>query len=167
MNENNELFTIRQAIRSDLPAVSALYREAVGSDGCIWNEYYPTIEDAENDLARGGLYVMENENGRIIAATSVVPENELDGLNFWNYQGEHVREAARITVKKEYRGRGLSAVLLGRIFDLLKKDGCEAIRLLAAKCNPAALRTYEKMGFQVLSECEMYGNEYFAEEKIL
>lgn len=167
MNENNELFTIRKATRSDLPPVSALYREAVGSEGCTWNEYYPTFEDAENDLAHGGLYVMENENGRIIAAASVVPENELDGLDFWNYQGGHVREVARITVKKEYRGRGLSAVLLGRIFELLKKDGCEAIRLLAAKCNSAALRTYEKMGFEVLSDCEMYGNEYFAEEKIL
>ena len=73
MNE----YILRIAEKEDLPVVARLYSEAAGRTGCTWNEYYPTKEDAENDLAHGCLYVYENRK-EVIGAISVVPENEHD-----------------------------------------------------------------------------------------
>ncbi|MCQ2425848.1 MAG: GNAT family N-acetyltransferase [Lachnospiraceae bacterium] len=155
---------LRKATASDLNAVISLYRAAIGREGCTWNEFYPTREDAENDLSHGCLYV-GTLGDEVMASVSVVPENELDGYVF--FDGKNAREIARITVAKQYAGRGYAALLLRQLFERMKKDGVSSVRLLAAKGNAAALKTYENLGFSVRGEVSAYGNEYYAEELIL
>lgn len=152
---------LRKAAASDLNDVISLYHAAIGREGCTWNEFYPTREDAENDLSHGCLYVGTLRD-EIMASISVVPENELDGYVF--FDGKNAREIARITVAKQDAGRGYAALLLRQLFEIMKKDGISAVRLLAAKGNTAALKTYENLGFQIKGEVSAYGNEYYAEE---
>ena len=42
-----------QATIDDKPYIMALYTEAIGSEGCTWNEDYPSEETMDSDLARG------------------------------------------------------------------------------------------------------------------
>ena len=156
---------LRRAEEKDIPSVVSLYSDAVGREGCTWNEYYPTRDDAENDLKNGCLYVYEYD-GKTIGAISIVPENELDEMECWK-KNEDVREFARVTVSEEYSGHGFAGMMVGELFSVLSSQGCKSVHILAAKCNKAALRTYEKLGFEFVGECFMYGNNYFAAEKIL
>ena len=41
-----------QATIDDKPYIMALYTEAIGSEGCTWNEDYPSEETMDSDLAR-------------------------------------------------------------------------------------------------------------------
>lgn len=157
--------TLRKATANDIYHVVALYKDASGREGCTWNEYYPTSDDAAYDNEKGCLYVYESD-GKIIGAVSVIYENELDDMEFWKVK-ENVREIARVTISKEYSGHGYAASMVGRLLDVLSGKGCKAVHILAAKCNAAALKTYEKLGFEIVSDCFMYGNDYFAAEKIL
>lgn len=161
----NPRLTLRRGTAADAERVLDLYRAAVGRPGCTWDEEYPGQDTIEEDLRSGGLYVCEAD-GEIIGAASVVGENELDDLECWRrHDGKH-REIARITVAQQYAGMGLACQMLMSLFEILQSGGCTSVRLLVAKCNPAALRTYEKLGFAYLASCEMYGNEYFAGEKL-
>lgn len=156
---------LRQAEEKDISEVVSLYSDAVGREGCTWNEYYPTRDDAWHDFERGCLYVFVSD-GKIVGAVSVVPENELDSLECWKIN-DSCREIARVTVSKELSGKGLGAKMVGELLSVLKDGGCRAVHILAAKRNAAALKTYKKLGFEFVGECFMYGNDYFAAEKIL
>lgn len=156
--------TLRKAESSDIPEVGKLYRLAVGRPGCTWNDLYPTLSDAENDLAHGCLFVGEFRS-EVMAAISVVPENELDGYAF--FEGSNPREIARVTVSERFSGKGFAVLLLRQLFSILKAEKAGSVRLLAAKGNSAALKTYEKLGFQIRGEVFEYGSHYFAEELIL
>ncbi len=156
---------LKQAEEKDVSEAVSLYSDAVGREGCTWNEYYPTREDARCDFEHDCLYVFVSD-GKIVGAVSVVPENELDSLECWKIN-EDVREIARVTVSKELSGQGLGAKMVGELLCVLKNGGFRAVHILAAKQNAAALKTYKKLGFEFVGECFMYGNDYFAAEKIL
>ena len=85
----------RKAEQQDLGAVYQLYRSLVGSPMCTWGENYPGWIQINEDFQHGGLYVMEDA-GIIVGAISLVPENELDGLPFWNCR--QAKEIARVAV---------------------------------------------------------------------
>ena len=116
-------------------------------------------------MKNGCLYVYEHD-GKTIGAVSVVPENELDGMECWT-QNEAAREFARVTVSKEYSGRGFAGIMVRELLSVLSSQGCKSVHILVAKCNKAALRTYEKLGFEFVGECFMYGNDYYMAEKLL
>ena len=56
-----------------------------------------------------------------------------------------------ISVKKEYRGRGIGTSLLKQILGVLKEKGYPKVSLSVQKANPA-VRMYRRCGFQTVSE---------------
>lgn len=60
-----------QATIDDKPYIMALYTEAIGSEGCTWNEDYPSEETMDSDLARGDAYVWKDETGELLGAISI------------------------------------------------------------------------------------------------
>lgn len=156
--------TFRKAEKADLPQVGALYTAAIGTEGCTWNRDYPGEMELQGDFAAGCLYVL-TEGAEIIGAASVIPENELDGLDCWEVTDGGQREIARVVIAAGYRGRGLAEHMLRQLFALLEAGGCSAVRLAVACGNGAAMRTYEKLDFAFLREHEMYGNRYWLCEK--
>ena len=65
---------LRRAVAGDVPAVLGLYRSALGTPGCAWDDEYPNEYIAERDLESGGLYVYTDARG-IAGAVSVESEN--------------------------------------------------------------------------------------------
>lgn len=156
----------RPACAADVPAIVSLYKASLGLPGCTWDEEYPSEETAMLDLAAGCLYAAES-GGAVIGAVSVIPENELDDCTFWQIADGSRREIARVVIAPAHRGHGYAAVMLQALFDRLQNDGCRAVHLLAATCNPAAVATYRRLGFETRGRYHAYGFDYFAMEKIL
>ena len=158
--------TVRLAADRDLETIVKLYSSCIGIDGCVWNECYPTGDDARRDHENKCLFGAFS-GGELVGCASIVSINELSELGFWHGKNERAAEIARVAVAREYRKKGYAQQMVAKVVIELEARGYESVRLLAAKCNPAALRLYEKLGFVRAGECQMYGNDYFAYEKIL
>lgn len=58
-----------------------------------------------------------------------------------------------MSLYKEYRNKGIGTELLGRMLQLLRKDGYKQVSLSVQKAN-YAVRMYRKVGFKVHKETE-------------
>ena len=110
---------VRLAEKGDLTTVFSLYKEAVGRDGCAWDEEYPGEFWLGKDFETGNLYVLADEKNAPVGAASVVYENELNDQADWN-EKENAREIARVVIGKAHAGQGLAAFMLEKLFDRLK-----------------------------------------------
>lgn len=154
----------RSAIPDDLPQIASLYRAAMVTPGCTWNENYPGSFELEHDFASGNLYVL-SEGETVIGAVSVVFPNELDDVCAWEVQ--NAREIARVVISQDHQGRGLAAQMLPKLFGKLHQAGCDAIHLSVACCNAAAIKTYRHLGFAFLAQADLYGHQFYLCEKKL
>ena len=57
--------------------------------------------------------------------------------------------------------------LLAGVMEELKNRGYQAVHLLVAKDNVKALRSYDKLNFESVGECELWGHMYWGYEKEL
>ncbi len=156
--------TFRNANLGDLPQITSLYRAAIGTPGCTWNENYPGAFELKHDFASGNLYVL-SEGETVVGAVSVVSPNELDNACAWEIQ--NAREIARVVISKDHKGRGLAVQMLSQLFAKLKHEGCNAIHLCAACCNTAAIKTYRRLDFSFLAQAHLYGHQFYLCEKKL
>ena len=53
------------------------------------------------------------------------------------------------------------------VMEELKNRGYQAVHLLVAKDNVKALRSYDKLNFESVGECELWGHMYWCYEKEL
>ncbi len=156
----------RHAKICEADTILAIYNSAKGGEFCVWDDEYPTMREIEGDLAANTLYVM-SDGENIAGVLSVMPENEMDGFNIWRVHDGTQKEIARIAVSPDYRGRGLAGVMVTEIEKILKKNGYRAIHISAAAVNKPALRTYEKLGFEIMGKEHMYGHDYYLIEKLI
>lgn len=157
----------RKAKQNEKNAVSALYRSAIGREGCTWNEFYPGEIELREDFETGNLYVLAENRGAVIGAVSVVHTNELDDLACWQMTGYSVREIARVVISEAYHGHRYSEKMLQELFRIFKAEGCRAVHLLVGVKNAAAQKVYRSLGFTCRAACQLYGEHYYAYEKIL
>ena len=155
----------RKAEFSEKEIIMSLYRSAAKGPFCTWNEYYPDEVNLNDDLAAGSLYVLEDDS-MIVGAVSVVPVNEMDDFDCWSYEGP-AAEIARVVIRPDMQGRGLSSVLVSAVLAELEKRAIKTVRLSAAKINIPANRLYRSLGFQTACEKQMYGSSYNLMEKVL
>ncbi len=157
---------LRKATVSEKDTVWSLYKSVIGENGCAWDESYPGKTELQTDFETENIYVYVLEE-RIIGAVSVIHKNELDGFDFWQVNDGNQKEFARVVIDKRYQGNGYAAAMVGELISLLKKENCSSLHILVAKCNTAAQKTYQKLGFQIRGECKEYGIFYYACELVL
>lgn len=148
----------------DISDILDLYQNAKNQELCVWNEYYPTITEIEHDLETNNLYVM-SYNEEIVGAISIVPENEMDYFECWSCTNS--KEIARVVVAKEFQGQKISYKMIQYIESILSQQEIQSIHLAVAKINIPAYKTYTNLGFKIVSEADMYGNNYYLMEKKL
>ena len=159
-------YRLEKAREEEIGRVAELYHSAIGRPFCPWNELYPTVEEARDDWEHSGLYVLKNGNA-VAGAVSVYWKNEWDGLDCWQFRAGTVREIGRIVIAPEETGKGLSRTMLCALFDRLKNDGANCVRLLVGIGNEPAIGLYRSLGFHFRGRTEMYDAQYFACEKEL
>lgn len=163
---DEESLIFAPAVAEDADKILSLYRSVIGSEFCVWDEVYPGMEEIRADLETDNLFVLRS-GAEIVGAISIVPENELDELECWRINDGKIAEIARVTVAPGFQGRGLALKMVQEIEKVLVDRGCKCVHLLVARENMPALKTYEKAGYTVMGECDMYGHRYFACEKEL
>lgn len=165
MNDQAKKLCFRKAHIDENDMIAALYQSVIGQAGCTWNESYPGEIELREDFETENLYVLTDDES-VIGAVSVVHTNELDELECWQITDASVREIARVVVDKNYQGQHYSEIMLEQLFEILEKDHCRAIHILVASKNIAAQKIYKGLGFAERAECDMFGNHYYAYEKI-
>lgn len=146
------------ASAADADEVSALYQSLIGTPGCTWSVDYPTPDFVERDIRSGSLYILKDEQGRLIAAASAGPDNELEDFA---WKPQHPCELARVAVALPYQRQGVGSYLLRRVIADVEARGFDGIRMLVAVNNPHALALYDKHGFERMDIVHLYGFDFY------
>ncbi|MFJ5717591.1 GNAT family N-acetyltransferase [Neobacillus sp. NPDC093127] len=132
---------IRKPNDFELKKVLSLSPQAV-FDGTL-GEIEPTKEKIDQLvkplLEKGSYYLIAAENGKLMGWILIGTSKDqfTDRMNGFIYE---------LFVKEEYRGNGISKLLMRAGIDHLKQDGYSEIRLSAFAGNQA-IKLYEKLGF--------------------
>ena len=151
-------YTFSIATKSDADAVFALYQSLIGTPGCTWNAYYPTIEFVHSDIQLQSLYILKDTQGKIIAAASCGGERELEDFD-WNLKNPC--ELARVAVSSAMHNQGIGSYLLKQVITAVKARGFDGICMLVGIENDAALALYAKFGFERLDAVHMYEHDFY------
>ena len=90
---------------------------------------------------------MRDDAGNIAGVISIDDDPNVECLTCWSETMVPSAEVSRV--------------------EELKKRGYKAVHLLVAKDNVKALRSYDKLNFENVGECELWGHMYWCYEKAL
>ena len=158
--------TIEFATEKDRDDVLALYRAQIGREFCPWDEEYPGNDTIDYDLSRNALIVMRDSD-EIIAVISIEEEEEVDELPCWNKLLQPSGNLARLAVSPKHQNKGIARILLQYGMDVLKESGKKSVHFLVNKLNVKAIKSYEKLRFDVVGECHMFEQDFLCYEKAL
>lgn len=108
---------------------------------------YP--EDEENgivptttrELAEHGVLVLARVNGVAAGSGALMTHEPIDGLR--------ALEVKRMLVRPEFRGRGISKLVLRRLEAIARERGAQKLVLMCGPRQPEALRLYEACGYSL------------------
>lgn len=156
-----------KATADDKEEILALYRSLVGTEYCVWTLDYPTEEEVEGDLSRDGLFCMKDSEGKIVGTISIDQDEAVEKLPCWSEALQPGAELSRLGVRIENQNQGIARKLLQHGMEELKRRGMKSVHFLVCKTNKKAIRSYDKLNFNVVGDCEMFGNVYWCYEKSL
>ncbi len=153
-----------KALEEDKSKIMDLYQKAIGSNGCTWNEDYPSREHLEGDFNREALFCLKTDEGEIVGAISIDDDAEVEKLNCWSKGGA---ELSRLVVKESYQNKGIARELLKNAMGILKERGYKYAHFLVSKHHKKALRSYAKLGFDNVGESDLYDGDWWCYEKAI
>ncbi len=156
-----------QASKKDKSEILTLYRSLAGTEFCAWTEEYPGEIDIEGDLSRDGLFCLKDEKGEIVGVISIDQDENVERLTCWSKELQPSAELSRIGVRVENQNQGIARKLLQHAMEELRRRGKRSVHLLVCKTNKKAIRSYEKLNFEVVGECRMFGEGWWCYEKAL
>jgi putative acetyltransferase len=106
------------------------YNLAESHDLMVLNDPQGTIIDS------GGFIWLAETGGRIVGSAALVREHE------------GVYELAKMSVTNEYRGKGISKLLIEKCLATAKELGAEKVTLFSNHQLQTAINLYTKYGFQ-------------------
>lgn len=147
---------IRKAAEKDIGAVAEIYEhihgeEEAGRASIGWvRGVYPTQDTAQAALARGDLYVCE-ENGEVTAAAII---NAVQVPCYagcpWQFDAEpdEVLVLHTLVVEPACSGRGTASRFVAFYEELARGLGCTVLRMDTNEKNRAARSLYKKLGYR-------------------
>lgn len=76
----------------------------------------------------------------------------------FKYYEEGVAEVKRVFVRKEFRGQGISKLLMQQIEEKAREQGFDSLILETGKPLTAAIGLYSSLGYQVIDNYGQYKN---------
>ncbi len=162
---------LRAAQLSDIPQITALFKEAI-SDMCLrgihqWDEIYPSCELLRSDVEKRQMYVLVCE-GVIVSAVVINDEQDEEYKSAqWKYTKANAAVIHRLCVHPSHQGRGYGRASVTEAERLMKSMGYTAVRLDAFSQNPFALKLYERLGYERAGEVRFRKGIFFLYEKLL
>lgn len=163
----HNLLKFERAGKKDKNEILSLYRSVAGSEFCTWTEDYPCETDIEGDLSRDDLFCLRSPEGEIVGVISIDQDKAVEKLPCWSRGLQPSAELSRLGVKPEYQNQGIARLLLQYGMEELCHQGKKSVHFLVCQTNQKAIRSYDKLHFDVVGECSMYGEEWWCYEKKL
>lgn len=157
----------RKATSEDKTEILALYGSLIGTPYCAWGNGYPGEQEFDYDLGRDSLFCMENEKGEIIGTITVDEDAQVEALSCWSKNLQPSAELSRLGVRTDMQNQGIARLLLQHGMEELKKQGKKSVHFLVCKTNRKALRSYNKLNFDVVGESDLFGEDWWCYEKAL
>lgn len=145
----------RAAAAQDISAVAQIYADIIAREGETprtgWLPgVYPTGDTAAAALARGELFVYEEEGA--VLATGILNQTQVDvyALGHWQYPAppEEVMVLHTLVVSPAASGRGLGRRFVGFYEDYARTHGCTVARLDTNAINLPARALYGGLGYR-------------------
>ena len=102
--------------------------------------YYDISAYIDSETAQ--LYVATNENEIIASGYGLIKKND---PKFAYREHGYI---GFIFVKDEFRGIGISKLIIKAIFDWFRTKNIKEVKLTVYEENPSAIKAYEKLGFK-------------------
>ncbi len=151
-----ETTMIRRAVERDIDAVERQYAELLAFEQAHgsrtnWKAgVYPTRAVAEQGVADGALYVMEEEGE--LRASMLLNHVQLDvyASIVWKYPAdpEKVLVIHTLCVPPSQAGKGVGTRMVRFALEEAARRGCEVLRLDTWEHNEPAAHLYRRLGFR-------------------
>ncbi len=156
-----------QATVEDQAEILQLYRSLVGTEFCAWTDQYPGKAEIEGDLSRDALFCLKDMAGTLIGVISIDQDEAVEALPCWTEAWKPAGELSRLGVRSEYQNQGVARQLLQYGMAELEHRGMKSVHFLVCKTNQKAIRSYDKLGFNIVGDCELFGELWWCYEKSL
>lgn len=173
------MIEVRLAKAEEVKEVVKIYDVLRSIPGASWDEYYPTIEHAQRDFDKGGLYVAvetadsqddspSSNQGTIVGTLSAVPpdwdeDDELAvALDCWDPRIKNPCDAGRLGVLPNQQGKGIARKLIAYMLEDVKRRGFDGLLFAVSKENPRAIEIYRSLGFDFCGEFNLWDEDMFS-----
>lgn len=151
----SDKFTIRKAIPADLPVLLRFEQELINAerplDETMINEEFHYYDLAAMIESTEAEVLVAEADGKLVGSCHCSirkgdPWNTFDRYAFLGF----------MYVSPEYRGLGITQVIMRRLKDWAAARGLTEVRLQVYDDNIAAVKAYEKIGFKkILTEMRL------------
>ncbi|SDR18967.1 GNAT family N-acetyltransferase [Pseudovibrio sp. Tun.PSC04-5.I4] len=148
---------IRDATKTDLPALLDIHNDAVKTLAAIWTDTLETLEDRTNwfDARIAGgfpIIVAEDVNGEVLGYGSYGPFRDKSG---YDKTMEH-----SVYITPQAQGKGAGSALLVKLIELAKADRHHVLVGAIDSENTGSIRLHERYGFKVTGELPQVGFKF-------
>jgi ribosomal protein S18 acetylase RimI-like enzyme len=161
---------IRKVGSGELKNASNLFSRAVANMIACgiyqWDEIYPDESTLSEDIAKGEMYGFYQDE--TLCGVIVLNEVQLEPyveVN-WSFEDTKPLVVHRLCIHPDFQSRGTAYTLMKFAEDFAARNGYRSIRLDAFKNNPAALRLYQRLGYQMRGVIELRKGTFFCYEKL-
>lgn len=147
---------ITEADAGSIPAITAIYNDAVEHTTAIWNDR--TVDEADRaawvaDHERAGFPVLVAvDDDEVVGYATFGPWRPHDG---YRYTVEH-----SVYVRGDQRGRGLGRTLMVELIERARALGLHAMVAGIASDNVGSIRLHEKLGFRTVGVLPQVGTKF-------
>ncbi|MBP8203171.1 MAG: N-acetyltransferase [Pseudomonas sp.] len=148
---------IYDATQADLPAILAIYNEAVEATTAIWNETQVDLANrqawlAERSAAGFPVLVAHSDAGEVLGYASYGTWRAIEGFR---HTVEH-----SVYVRSDQRGQGLGPQLMQALIVRAKQTGLHVMVAAIESGNSASIRLHERLGFVTTGQMPQVGRKF-------
>ncbi|MBC3198168.1 GNAT family N-acetyltransferase [Pseudomonas poae] len=147
---------IRDAIESDLPAIRAIYNDAVLNTTAIWNEQPVDLANRQAWFqarqAQGYPILVSIENDEVTGYASFGDWRPFEGFR---YSVEH-----SVYVRHDQRGKGLGPRLMQALIERARTCGKHVMVAAIESGNLASIHLHERLGFITTGQMPQVGIKF-------
>lgn len=149
--------TIEDATATDLPAILAIYNDAVEHTTAIWNETLVDLDNrqawlAERNAAGFPVLVAHDAAGEVLGYASYGTWRSIEGFR---HTVEH-----SLYVRSDLRGQGLGPLLMQALIERAKAAGLHVMVAAIEAQNSASIRLHERLGFTISGQMSQVGRKF-------
>lgn len=148
---------ILDATQADLPAILAIYNDAVLNTTAIWNETLVDLANrqawlAERQAAGFPVLVAHDDAGGVLGYASYGTWRSIEGFR---HTVEH-----SVYVRSDQRGQGIGPLLMRALVERAKQADLHVMVAAIESGNSASIRLHERLGFVTSGHMPQVGRKF-------